>query len=137
MTALVTILALVLSPIMVGGKRILPFDGKKMVTVELAPEVFDELHGLGVVEHANTNPVTQAEPPESANEQGDATGTDAPPAIDEALLAAITALDPENKAHFTNDGEPEVKALGELVARKVSAAERDDAWARYQDTVTA
>jgi len=50
------------------------------------------------------------------------------PVVDEALVNAIVELDPENPAHFANNGKPEIKVLAGLLDRKVSGKERDDAF---------
>lgn len=51
------------------------------------------------------------------------------------LGAAITALDPDNVSHWLTDGRPNTAALGDAAGRPVSAAERDAAWAAYQQSV--
>ena len=48
-----------------------------------------------------------------------------------AVAGAIAALDPEDAAHFTRDGKPDAKVLGELTGFKVSAKLRDAAWAAF------
>jgi len=48
------------------------------------------------------------------------------------LLEAIGGLQPGNKAHWTNKGAPETKALKEITGGKVSGAERDYVWNAYQ-----
>lgn len=47
----------------------------------------------------------------------------------DALVKAISQLDPSSNEHFTADGKPKTDALEALVNDKVSAKERDDAWA--------
>ena len=49
----------------------------------------------------------------------------------EELQDAISELDHENDAHFTESGLPEVAALKEITQSKVTAAERDAAWKAY------
>ncbi|WP_087022416.1 HI1506-related protein [Thaumasiovibrio subtropicus] len=48
------------------------------------------------------------------------------------IETAITQLDPNNPNHFTNSGKPQTDILSQLVGRRVSAAERDQAWESYQ-----
>ena len=48
------------------------------------------------------------------------------------LGAAIALLDPETPDHWQRDGKPKVKALEVVLNRPVTAAERDDAWAKFQ-----
>ena len=45
------------------------------------------------------------------------------------ILAAIDKLDKGNPDHFTNDGKPQVKAIEAVLGLRVTAAERDAAWA--------
>ncbi|MCW5727246.1 hypothetical protein [Parvibaculum sp.] len=49
------------------------------------------------------------------------------------LLNAIRDLAPGEVANWTQDGRPLATALTEMLKRVVSAAERDAAWARFQD----
>lgn len=48
------------------------------------------------------------------------------------IAGAIGKLDPDNKDHWTADGKPDANALSDLLDRRVSAAERDAAWAAMQ-----
>ncbi len=52
----------------------------------------------------------------------------------QAAIGEMLTADPEKKdsALWTNDGKPDTRALGDLVGRKVSAQERDEAWASLQ-----
>jgi len=50
-----------------------------------------------------------------------------------SIAEAIMQLDPNNEAHFTKSGKPEVKALSALLGGTVSAAERDEVWDAMQD----
>ncbi len=51
-----------------------------------------------------------------------------------ALFAAISALEPGREDHWTTSGKPEVRALNAAPGLgNVTAAERDAAWAAYQD----
>lgn len=60
------------------------------------------------------------------------TAAAAPPLDPAAAFAeAVAKLDPAHKDHFTNDGEPELKALA-AVGLKLKAAERSALWADYQ-----
>lgn len=52
-----------------------------------------------------------------------------------SIAEAIMQLDPNNEAHFTRSGKPEVKALAALLGENVSAAERDEVWDAMQDGV--
>jgi len=48
------------------------------------------------------------------------------------IIAAIGRLDPQDAAHFTKAGKPEVKALSDLLGVEITAKQRDDAWAAVQ-----
>lgn len=50
------------------------------------------------------------------------------------LVEAIQRLDPSNTEHFTTSGKPTTEALSELMQTKVSAAQRDEAWAFIQES---
>ena len=50
----------------------------------------------------------------------------------EAVIAKIGELDPNDEKAFTNGGKPDATVLGDLLNRKVPAAERDQAWAEFQ-----
>ncbi len=50
------------------------------------------------------------------------------------LVEAIQRLDPSNTEHFTTSGKPTTEALSELMQTKVSAAQRDEAWALIQES---
>lgn len=50
------------------------------------------------------------------------------------LVEAIQRIDPSNTEHFTTSGKPTTEALSELMQTKVSAAERDEAWAFIQES---
>ena len=50
------------------------------------------------------------------------------------LISAISQLDPENPAHFTTSNKPQVDVLEKLTGQSVTASERDDAWADYQQS---
>lgn len=50
-----------------------------------------------------------------------------------SLFAAIDALDPEDEGLWTEDGKPQVSALSAAAGHKVTAAQRDEAWAFYAD----
>lgn len=51
---------------------------------------------------------------------------------EDAIIAGIRRLDPENPDHFTNSGKPELRALREHVP-DVTGAERDRVWADIAD----
>lgn len=44
---------------------------------------------------------------------------------------AVAKLEPDNKAHFTSGGKPQLEPLGELMGKSLSAAERDAEWQAY------
>lgn len=46
---------------------------------------------------------------------------------------AISMLDPENEKHWTGEGKPDANALSSVCDKKISASERDELWAKYQD----
>lgn len=54
--------------------------------------------------------------------------------IDKDLVEAIGLLDPKDKSHFTEGGEPSCNALSELLGRKVSKDERNTAFAAFKQT---
>lgn len=49
------------------------------------------------------------------------------------LIEAIGQLDPENSEHYTGKGVPQLDALAELVGQKVTAAQRDEAFAAFSE----
>ena len=51
---------------------------------------------------------------------------------EEAIVAAIATLDTMNATLWTGDGKPRTEALEPILKGKVSAAERDAGWDRYQ-----
>lgn len=56
------------------------------------------------------------------------------PATVEQIVEAIGKLDKENKDHWMKSGAPQVKALEAVLDNlTVSAADRDAAWANYQE----
>ncbi len=52
--------------------------------------------------------------------------------VDDAIVATIGRLDPDDPNHFTRSGAPQVGALETLLDRNITSAERDAAWATYQ-----
>lgn len=48
------------------------------------------------------------------------------------LAEAFALLDPANTEHFTGGGVPQLDALSTLLGRRVTAAERDPAFAEYK-----
>ncbi len=48
------------------------------------------------------------------------------------LVAAIGEI-PDDPRYWTGSGAPRTSAIEEVVGRPVSAVERDQAWARYQE----
>jgi hypothetical protein len=57
-----------------------------------------------------------------------------PPIADSTdhIQNAIGQLDPGDAVHFTTGGKPSAGALGEILGRRVTGKERDDAWEIYQ-----
>ena len=49
-----------------------------------------------------------------------------------AIKATIQQLDLSDPAHVTEAGKPDATVLSDLLGRKVSAMERDDAWAEMK-----
>lgn len=50
-------------------------------------------------------------------------------ALRAAIIAAAAKLDTGRPEHFTRDGRPQVAALSERLGYRVTAGERDAAWA--------
>lgn len=48
------------------------------------------------------------------------------------LEQAFLQLEPDNKDHFNAKGLPNIAVLENLLGRKVTAAERDEAWAAFK-----
>ncbi|WP_178860818.1 HI1506-related protein [Thiomicrorhabdus cannonii] len=51
----------------------------------------------------------------------------------EQLIEAIAQLDPQNTAHYTGKGVPQLDALQAIVGSKVSAAQRDEAFVAFSE----
>lgn len=51
---------------------------------------------------------------------------------EEAIIAAISKLDPMDATLWTLDGKPQTSVLGEILNGNIKAKERDSAWERYQ-----
>ena len=101
-------------PYTVAGPSILEFDGTAYLPgdpVELADDIAAALLADGVVLE-----------PETAAQDRKA-----------RIIAAIGELDPDNPEHFTKGGKPEVKALEAILGFDITAAERDAAWAAFQE----
>ncbi|MCY3730056.1 MAG: hypothetical protein OXF98_01835 [Rhodospirillaceae bacterium] len=49
-----------------------------------------------------------------------------------SVAAAIARLDRDNPGHWTRRGKPSCRALRGLLGRRVSARERDEAWAKIE-----
>ncbi len=75
-------------------------------------------------------PYPEDDTPDSSSGAMDA--SDLSKCVDESLIKAISQLDLNVPGHFTQDGKPDTKALSSLLKRKVSAKERDSAWANIQ-----
>lgn len=54
------------------------------------------------------------------------------PITEEAIVVAISQLDPMNGAQWTIDSVPQIPALEALLPGKITAKQRDAAFARYQ-----
>jgi len=53
------------------------------------------------------------------------------------LEQAFAQLQPDNKDHFTSTGLPQLDVLEKLIGRKVTSAERGEAWIAYQAKLAA
>lgn len=53
------------------------------------------------------------------------------------LEQAFAQLQPGNPDHFTQSNQPQLSALEQLTGRRVTAAERNEAWAAYQANLAA
>lgn len=53
--------------------------------------------------------------------------------IMDQLVEAIGKLDADNAEHFTTKGAPQLDALAEIVGQKVTAAQRDEAFALFSE----
>ena len=53
-----------------------------------------------------------------------------------AIKATIAQLDLSDPTHVTEDGKPDATVLTDLLGWKVSAKERDDAWAEVERAST-
>jgi len=51
----------------------------------------------------------------------------------QALVRAVAALDPEDKALWTGSGTPRTEALEKIVGGRVTAEERDQAWQVFRE----
>jgi len=83
-----------------------------------------------VTDAPNTQPTRAA--------QAAAAGAEAPaPASEKAafidrIIAAISQLQIHNPEHWTKNNEPDARALTDILGERVSAKQRDQAWARVQ-----
>jgi len=48
------------------------------------------------------------------------------------IIAAISQLQIHNPEHWTKNNEPDARALTDILGERVSAKQRDQAWARVQ-----
>ncbi len=145
----ILIKALVLSPIMLHGERILPSDDETAVIVDLTPDEFEDLVKYEAVaevageieglEDAVTEKDNMRGGVDGANGTQSTGGTDAPTSDTEdseslisieQILEAIDKLQPED---FTSSGKPEVKAMEAVLKTSITAAQRDEAWKLHQD----
>lgn len=72
--------------------------------------------------------------PEEAAGDSEAGGGVEPHSLGErlTLAQALAELDPADTADFTVNGLPQLDALARLTGRKVTAAERDEAWQAHK-----
>jgi hypothetical protein len=56
------------------------------------------------------------------------------PATVEEIIEAIELLDDDNDENWIADGRADVKALEGLLGKKVTAAQRDEAWAAFNES---
>lgn len=54
------------------------------------------------------------------------------PITEEAIVAAISKMEPTDTTQWTGDNKPQIQALETLLQGKITAKERDAAWTRYQ-----
>ena len=120
---------LCLSPVRFDGRRYLPGEN-----IELPEDVAAQLLGNGVIEPApgKAKPPKKdpaPEPKKDAEPEPEKDPAPETPAQPTTVAEAIDRLDPENADHWTKTGTPQVPALTALLGRRVTAAERDQAWA--------
>lgn len=81
---------------------------------------------------------TPADPEPQADEQTPAAPEPQPetkkPITEARIVEAIGQLEPGNDAHWTKGQKPEVKALEAILGGDISAAERDAAFAVFQES---
>lgn len=132
MSKTVMVMAMVLSTIRFDGRPIKPGTDDEAVVLEMPQDVFDELEVIGavaeVVEIEGVDD-TQDGGSETDNNGTDTGGTDAPLTLDEI----VTAIGQLGDKDFTQSGAPEVKALEAVLDVQITAVQRDNAWATYQE----
>mgnify|MGYP000628011926 CR=1 FL=1 len=132
MSKTVMVMAMVLSTIRFDGRPIKPGTDDEAVVLEMPQDVFDELEAIGavaeVVEIEGVDDTLDGGS-ETDNNGTDTGGTDAPLTLDE-IVTAIGQLGDED---FTQSGAPEVKALEAVLGVQITAVQRDNAWATYQE----
>ena len=90
----------------------------------------DADEGAALVKAGILAPPDSAVAPEGARNNGAPEGAEK----DAAIRAAIEALDPADESAWTKAGAPATDALEAALGFKVSAAERDAAWAAIEDS---
>lgn len=137
-----TIQVEVLEPILLKGKRVLPAKpDSDPVVIDLPEERYEELVAFGAVkEFDGQAPTTfQKNVADTAVNLMNTLTSFQQEAADAsaAKLTKLVAVIPQLKEDdFTASNGPEVKALSELIGEKVTAEERNTAWAQYQAAQT-
>lgn len=124
-----TITAVVISPVSMNKKRIMPGTEENPVTVELEAEEFARLKKFGAVKESTTGDVAA-----TADADQDSSGTDtgSKDASPTALVALVEAIAQLTEDDFTGSGKPKVDVLEKLIGKEINAADRDAAWEEYQ-----
>lgn len=123
---------MVLSTLNWNGKIYNPEAGDK--TVDLPDDVAQWLLGMdepaiATIETADTQGEKKEQNPEST--QAKAPDQTVHLTMDD-IVNAIGDLDDDEPEHWTKSGKPDASVLSKLLDHPVSAAERDEAWEKYQ-----
>ena len=80
-----------------------------------------------------------ASDPDPEGGRGEGSGADPDPDPDLDACAELDAQDPEraDRALFTGEGKPQIRALSKALDREIRAAERDAIWNRYLESRSA
>lgn len=110
--------------------------GENTVDAEnLTTEQLQQIHQdplLVVGEYADSLSL-QGEADQSGGTQGRLGDGTLPATVTElSLEQAFAQLQPDNPDHFTQSNQPQLSALEQLTGRRVTASERNEAWATYQ-----